>query len=52
MKTHSQKHTHFVAPQKSADSPKLQKEYAFHQPEKNCIKKISLSSKNFKNANA
>lgn len=43
------KHTHFVAPKTSPQS-KLQKEYAFYQPEKNCINKNSFPSKNFKNA--
>lgn len=44
------KSIHILQPLKPTHEPKLQKEYAFHQPEKNCIKKISFPSKNFKNA--
>ena len=48
MPTH--KSIHILQPLKPTHKPKLQKEYAFHQPEKNCIKKIPFPSKNFKNA--
>jgi hypothetical protein len=41
---------HILQPRKSARRPKLQKEYAFLLPEKNCLKKIPSLLKNFKNA--
>jgi hypothetical protein len=41
-----------LQPRKSAHKPKLQKEYAFLLPEKNCLKKIPSLLKNFKNADA
>jgi hypothetical protein len=44
------KSIHILQPLKPIHEPKLQKEYAFHQPEKNCVKKISFPSENFKNA--
>lgn len=44
------KSIHILQPRKSAHRPKLQKEYAFLRPEKNCFKKIPFPLKNFKNA--
>jgi hypothetical protein len=46
------KSIHILQPRKSAHKPKLQKEYAFLLPEKNCFKKIPSLLKNFKNANS
>jgi len=46
------KSIHILQPRKSAHKPKLQKEYAFLQPEKNCFKKIPSLLKNFKNSNS
>ncbi|MEY1638688.1 hypothetical protein [Tenuifilum osseticum] len=45
------KSIHILLPRISARRPKLQKEYAFLQPEKNGFKKIPFPLKNFKNAN-
>jgi len=45
------KSIHILQPRESAHKPKLQKEYAFLQPEKNCLKKIPSLLKNFKNVN-
>jgi len=42
------KSIHILQPLNQTHEPKLQKEYAFHQPEKNCIKKIAFPSKNLK----
>lgn len=48
MKNLTHKSIHILQPHEPTRKPKLQKEYAFHQPKKNCIKKISFPSKNFK----
>lgn len=52
MKKPTHKSIHILQPRKSARRSKLQKEYAFFLPEKNCFKKSSFPSENFKNANA